>query len=106
MKNKVGAQKGAFIKMKQGNVFIYQWLCWFCCVPIIAPFLPHKSIIPLIYKALSTQLAVVLSDKSVTEAETLNILLLGEPGVLLGAVEMAGAMALCIARKLTGLMKA
>ncbi|WP_353415862.1 hypothetical protein [Enterobacter cloacae] len=36
MKNKVGAQKGAFIKMKQGNVFIYQWLCWFCCVPIIA----------------------------------------------------------------------
>jgi len=48
----------------------------------------------------------VLSDKSVTEAETLNILLLGEPGVLLGAVEMAGAMALCIARKLTGLMKA
>jgi hypothetical protein len=37
MKNKVGAQKGAFIKMKQGNIFIYQWLCWFCCVPIIAP---------------------------------------------------------------------
>lgn len=92
--------------MKQEKTYIYQWLLAVCYVPIIAPFLPHKSIIPLIYKALSTQLAVVLSDKSVTEAETLNILLLGEPGVLLGAVEMAGAMALCIARKLTGLMKA
>lgn len=35
MKNKVGAQKGAFIKMKQENIYVYQWLCWLCYVPII-----------------------------------------------------------------------
>ncbi|MCA2400879.1 hypothetical protein CKK19_01690 [Enterobacter sp. CCUG 70166] len=38
MKNKVGAQKGAFIKMKQENMYIYQWLDGLCYVPIIAPF--------------------------------------------------------------------
>ncbi|EHM48752.1 hypothetical protein HMPREF0880_02201 [Yokenella regensburgei ATCC 43003] len=38
MKNKLGAQKGAFIKMKQKNIYIYQWLYMLCCVPIIAPF--------------------------------------------------------------------
>lgn len=38
MKNKLGAQKGAFIKMKQENIYIYQWLYMLCCVPIIAPF--------------------------------------------------------------------
>lgn len=37
MKNKVGAQKGAFIKMKQENIYTYQWLCGLCYVPIIAP---------------------------------------------------------------------
>ncbi|PIA04885.1 hypothetical protein CS906_20725 [Enterobacter cloacae] len=37
MKNKVGAQKGAFIKMKQENMYIYQWLYRLCYVPIIAP---------------------------------------------------------------------
>lgn len=37
MKNKVGAQKGAFIKMKQENMYIYQWLDGLCYVPIIAP---------------------------------------------------------------------
>ncbi|WP_431621932.1 hypothetical protein [Enterobacter asburiae] len=36
MKNKVGAQKGAFIKMKQENMYIYQWLDGLCYVPIIA----------------------------------------------------------------------
>lgn len=35
MKNKVGAQKGAFIKMKQENIYIYQWLYGLYCVPII-----------------------------------------------------------------------
>jgi hypothetical protein len=35
MKNKVGAQKGAFIKMKQENMYVYQWLCGLCYVPII-----------------------------------------------------------------------
>jgi len=36
MKNKVGAQKGAFIKMKQENIYTYQWLYRLCYVPIIA----------------------------------------------------------------------
>jgi len=39
MKNKVGAQKGAFIKMKQENMCVYQCVYWLRCVPIIAPFL-------------------------------------------------------------------
>jgi len=37
MKNKVGAQKGAYIKMKQENIYIYQWVHVSCYVPIIAP---------------------------------------------------------------------
>lgn len=37
MKTKVGAQKGAFIKMKQENMYVYQWLYVVCYVPIIAP---------------------------------------------------------------------
>src|SRR5690606_40819994 len=38
MKNKVGTQTGAFLKMKQENMYVYQWLCGVCYVPIIAPF--------------------------------------------------------------------
>ncbi|MCX8971606.1 hypothetical protein NLN82_16910 [Citrobacter portucalensis] len=38
MKNKMGAQKGALIKMKQEKTYIYQWLLAVCYVPIIAPF--------------------------------------------------------------------
>lgn len=38
MKNKAGAQKGAFIKMKQENGYIYQGVYVMCFVPIIAPF--------------------------------------------------------------------
>lgn len=45
MKNKVGAQKGAFIKMKQENIYIYQRECAVCYVPIIGTIkikeLPH-----------------------------------------------------------------
>ena len=37
MKNKMGAQKGALIKMKQEKIHIYQWLFAVCYVPIIAP---------------------------------------------------------------------
>lgn len=44
MKNKVGAQKGAFIKMKQENMYIYQWLDGLCYVPIIAPFNKIKDL--------------------------------------------------------------
>ncbi len=36
MKTKAGAQKGAFIKMKQENMYVYQWLYVVCYVPIIA----------------------------------------------------------------------
>ncbi|RYH35923.1 hypothetical protein EV018_09125 [Citrobacter freundii] len=43
MKNKVGAQKGAFIKMKQENSYIYQRVCVLCYVPIIAPPFLVKS---------------------------------------------------------------
>ncbi|MCR1568702.1 MULTISPECIES: RNase A-like domain-containing protein [Mixta] len=52
------------------------------------------------------QLAAVLSDKTVTEAETISNRLLGGLGVLLGGVEMAGAATLCIAPEPTGLTKA
>ena len=37
IKNKVGAQKGAFIKMKQENIYLYQREYAVCYVPIIAP---------------------------------------------------------------------
>ncbi|WP_085017548.1 hypothetical protein [Cronobacter sakazakii] len=37
IKNKAGAQKGAFIKMKQENIYIYQREYALCYVPIIAP---------------------------------------------------------------------
>lgn len=45
MKNKVGAQKGAFIKMKQENSYIYQRIYVVCYVPIIAPFLYFLGLI-------------------------------------------------------------
>lgn len=44
MKNKVGAQKGAFIKMKQENSYIYQRVCVLCYVPIIAPLIKQLAI--------------------------------------------------------------
>lgn len=47
MKNKVGAQKGAFIKMKQENMYIYQWLDGLCYVPIIAPSFQKLRILPI-----------------------------------------------------------
>lgn len=47
MKNKVGAQKGAFIKMKQENMYIYQWLDGLCYVPIITIIL-NKIILLLL----------------------------------------------------------
>ena len=58
MKNKVGAQKGAFIKMKQENSYIYQRIYVVCYVPIIAPLksssyriLSHNNLLvfPLAY---------------------------------------------------------
>lgn len=36
MKNKMGAQMGAFIKMKQEKVYVYQLFYVVCYVPIIA----------------------------------------------------------------------
>lgn len=51
MKNKVGAQKGAFIKMKQENMYIYQWLDGLCYVPIIAPVISssYASFVPSLF---------------------------------------------------------
>lgn len=44
MKNKMGAQMGAFIKMKQEKVYVYQLFYVVCYVPIIAPsFHPVSS---------------------------------------------------------------
>ncbi|HEJ7954538.1 TPA: hypothetical protein SMI15_002737 [Serratia marcescens] len=46
MKNKMGAQMGAFIKMKQEKVYVYQLFYVVCYVPIIAPYsLPTTSLI-------------------------------------------------------------
>lgn len=52
------------------------------------------------------QLAAVISDKSVTEGETLSNRLWGSLEFILGALEMAGAAALCAAPEPTGLTKA
>lgn len=54
MKNKVGAQKekGAFIKMKQENMYIYQRI-YVCYAPIIATILLNKiNQLPLLCFAL------------------------------------------------------
>ncbi|WP_238083930.1 RNase A-like domain-containing protein [Pseudescherichia vulneris] len=52
------------------------------------------------------QLAAALSDKSVTEGETFSNRLYGGLGLIMGALELAGATALCIAPEPTGLTKA
>ncbi|WP_010672167.1 MULTISPECIES: RNase A-like domain-containing protein [Pantoea] len=52
------------------------------------------------------QLAAVLSDKSVTESETMSNRLMGGLGLVMGTLELAGATALCIAPEPTGLTKA
>ncbi|WP_158782352.1 RNase A-like domain-containing protein [Pantoea sp. BAV 3049] len=52
------------------------------------------------------QLAAALSDKTVTEGETLSNRLLGGLGLVMGSLELAGATALCIAPEPTGLTKA
>lgn len=43
MKNKMGAQMGAFIKMKQEKVYVYQLFYVVCYVPIIAPPQPPQT---------------------------------------------------------------
>lgn len=47
IKKKVGAQKGAFIKMKQENIYIYQREYAVCYVPIIAPSNASRFNMPL-----------------------------------------------------------
>lgn len=51
MKNKVGAQKGAFIKMRQENSYIYQRIYMLCYVPIIAPVISssYASFVPSLF---------------------------------------------------------
>ncbi|MFE8102748.1 RNase A-like domain-containing protein [Brenneria goodwinii] len=62
-----------------------------------------ESVLPVVMSPV--QLAAVLSDKSVTEAETLSNRLLGGLGVALGAVELVGAGALCLVPEPTTLTK-
>lgn len=52
------------------------------------------------------QLAAVLSDETVTQAETLQNRLLGGLGVAMGTIEMVGAGVLCLAPEPTMLSKA
>ncbi|MGP3593101.1 RNase A-like domain-containing protein [Vagococcus sp. WN89Y] len=52
------------------------------------------------------QMAAVLSDKTVTEAETMQNRLLGGLGIALSTVELVGATVLCAAPEPTGLTKA
>lgn len=52
------------------------------------------------------QLAAVLSDKTITKAETMQNRLLGGLGVAMSTVELAGATVLCAAPDPTGLTKA
>ncbi|HDZ0853474.1 TPA: hypothetical protein RRT84_005133 [Klebsiella pneumoniae] len=47
MKNKMGAQMGAFIKMKQEKVYVYQLFYVVCYVPIIAPSNASRFNMPL-----------------------------------------------------------
>lgn len=51
------------------------------------------------------QLAAVLSDKTVTESDTLTNRLTGGLELIIGCLEMAGATALCMAPEPTGLTK-
>ncbi|ECH5076470.1 hypothetical protein FPX35_10305 [Salmonella enterica] len=71
MKNKVGAQKGAFIKMKQENIYTYQWLYRLCYVPIIIKFLkrPYSSINTLIYNDFIAFLSITVRNHPV-ESDT------------------------------------
>lgn len=57
IKNKAGAQKGAFIKMKQENIYIYQREYALCYVPIIAPF----QTLPGLPKSTQTPFTAVFS---------------------------------------------
>ncbi|MDU4434210.1 MAG: hypothetical protein E7I42_15080 [Pluralibacter gergoviae] len=61
MKNKVGAQKGAFIKMKQENMYIYQWLDGLCYVPIIAPVKSTTYVAPFFVEIPEFSLAYLLA---------------------------------------------
>ncbi len=51
------------------------------------------------------QLAAVLSDKTVTQAETFSGRLMGGLDLIMGGVELAGATALCMVPEPTGLTK-
>nr|WP_270221072.1 RNase A-like domain-containing protein [Kosakonia cowanii] len=52
------------------------------------------------------QMAAVLSDKTVTEAETMQNRLLGGLGVVMGTLELVGATVLCVTPEPTTLTKA
>lgn len=52
------------------------------------------------------QIAAILSDKSVTESETLNNRLYGSLDLVISSIELAGAASLCLAPEPTGITKA
>lgn len=73
MKNKVGAQKGALIKMKQENIYTYQWLYRLCYVPIIAPSFFVKSSSYYCSVLLCSTLMCILRVADVTKLRQLMI---------------------------------
>lgn len=73
IKNKVGAQKGAFIKMKQENIYIYQREYAVCYVPIIAPPFLVKSSSYYCSVLLCSALMCILRVADVTKLRQLMI---------------------------------
>lgn len=73
MKTKAGAQKGAFIKMKQENMYVYQWLYVVCYVPIIAPPFLVKSSSYYCSVLLCSALMCILRVADVTKLRQLMI---------------------------------
>ena len=73
MKTKAWAQKGAFIKMKQENMYIYQWISRLCYVPIIAPPFLVKSSSYYCSVLLCSALMCILCVADVTKLRQLMI---------------------------------
>lgn len=85
MKNKVGAQKGAFTKMKQENMYVYQWLCWVCYVPIITFFYLHVTLLyslPRTYLALHSRVLCARSRTYSDPTDAFSSRRLGEVQLL------------------------
>lgn len=85
MKNKVGAQKGAFIKMKQENSYIYQRVYAVCYVPIITFFYLHVTLLyslPRTYLALHSRVLCARSRTYSDPTDAFSSRRLGEVQLL------------------------